>query len=869
MGIPRGSLVATVAACLSCAGAHSQNLVSIDESNIRALLKNNETVVSVPLLNTADRPIEAELALTWLDPADKQVGTALKEVVIPIGASTIETAAALRESSIWTRLRYNLTPSKSEARTFGPLNGIVGLPQIADYAFELQAAIVGVIAPGKPITVHAQAIHPVSRHPISDAEWSATLTVAESKVTPRRIVRREGGFVDFLFEVSPKATPDTNDEVSIAVTAQRGDFEQITVVDCPFSTRLSAKLQTDKPIYQPGQSLHVRAVVLDAQGRAASGAKVALHVEDQNNERAHTVELVTSKFGVVHDDWAIPASASLGAYRIWLTAAGDDGYHIGSHQVRVSRYELPSFTVTAKPDRTSYLPAQSPHVTITGTFLFGKPVSKGRVKIVRLQEEWLENKKPQPSDQVVSEGEAGSDGSFAAEINIAADQALLQARQAEPFEDLHFAAYYTDVSSHRTEQRRFDLRITREPIHIYLIPANTVGTLFVSTSYADGRPAPTGVEVRSKTKTAHLQTNKYGVGKIAWTSDNETADDLVFSAADSTGQAGTLKQHYWQSGTGDAFRIESPQTIHRTGQAVSLRIESPPDAPPDQLVTVDAIASDRQVSSRIVHLTNHHGEVTFPFQPEFRRTVLFVAWRAVQSSDESRYRALATRAIVFPDDSDLEFTATAERSTYKPGNTAALRLRVRAKDGTPVQAVLALAVVDQAVMERERSDVDFGRRNWFSCAFCADPGESEIGGVRLNDLYSLKPSSPITPELDLVAEALVATTGSLIHAESSESIQKSPPFSLIQSQTNKLYAELNRLGASAFPKDLFSLNTLLQGSMIDLVDPWVSRTRRSSVSKALTTFCSCGVQAPTSSKAPTTISWPKSTVILTLKPWTL
>jgi len=88
----------------------------------------------------------------------------------------------------------------------------------------------------------------------------------------------------------------------------------------------------------------------------------------------------------------------------------------------------------------------------------------------------------------------------------------LQAAQKQLAEKENADARYVDVrvtpppdtdSQHgRTEQRRFDLRATKEPIHVYLVgstrnrPGIFPTTLYVSTTYADGSPAECEVELR-------------------------------------------------------------------------------------------------------------------------------------------------------------------------------------------------------------------------------------------------------------------------------------------------------------------------------------------------------------------------------------
>ena len=109
------------------------------------------------------------------------------------------------------------------------------------------------------------------------------------------------------------------------------------------------------------------------------------------------------------------------------------------------------------------------------TMFFGKPVPKGTVKIVRNQDPLWNPKthKSESSDKTVAEGEADASGAFVAALDLSADQKDLAESDSQRFRDIHFAAYYTDSGERRTEQRRFDVRITREPIHVYLITGNS------------------------------------------------------------------------------------------------------------------------------------------------------------------------------------------------------------------------------------------------------------------------------------------------------------------------------------------------------------------------------------------------------------
>jgi hypothetical protein len=98
------------------------------------------------------------------------------------------------------------------------------------------------------------------------------------------------------------------------------------------------------------------------------------------------------------------------------------------------------------------------------------------------------------------------------------------------------AAYLTDASTGRTEQRRFKIRLTAKPIHLYVdTPRFTSSAepivLYVMSSYADGVPAPVdgkiyatqpsnadksedGFDVSKRAQVGTFHTNRHGIGRV-------------------------------------------------------------------------------------------------------------------------------------------------------------------------------------------------------------------------------------------------------------------------------------------------------------------------------------------------------------------
>lgn len=697
---------------------------------------------------------------------------------------------------------------------FQPVSGVVSLPHIADHVFELQSTMRGNLRVGDSFSVHAEAVHPLTRKAIRVTSWKTLAKVGDRTLSPVRVETPDTGPATFYFTIPSRDHEEAPADFSVGIEARVGDFEQSVSIDQHLATEPSARIQTDKPIYQPGQTIHFRAVVVDPQGKPLRAQDIRF--QDGDSQAVHTAMLKTSRFGVIQEEWALPVGAVLGTYSLELSA---EDRHVARHLIRVSRYELPSFTVSAKPDRATYQNDQTVLVTVSAAYLYGKPLANGAVRIIRNREpRWNpKTRKSEATDETVAEGQSDTSGNFTVGLDLKAEQRELQGNKSELFDDVHFSAFVKDPLSGKTEQRRFDVRLTREAIHVRLISAyQSSGPIYLSTSYADGRPAAAAVVVRHDAVTFQLRTNRYGVGKFELPPRKEDYK-LSVTATDSRGETGSLNASSFALSV-RSLDLMVPRTLYRAGESVTVRFRVPESVPVDSTLLVFALSEQRRLAHRLVRLANREGEVTFPWQPEFRRAITFDAW--CPSGRTAGIRAGA-RTVFFPDGNDISVTAIPDRATYRPGDQATLRMQVKAMDGKPVEAAIGVAVVDQAVSERARTDAEFGQRSWFSCLFCGDFGERELGGIRLNDLYALKPDAVLTPDLDLVAEALAADFGPRLARQEGETLAEHPPFENITHQVEKMSELLDRHynRTLEFPKDSTQLDSAAR-SWLDLRDPW-------------------------------------------------
>ena len=135
-------------------------------------------------------------------------------------------------------------------------------------------------------------------------------------------------------------------------------------------------VETDKPIYQPGQTVHVRLMTLDSALKPWPSA-AAIEVQDAKGIKVFRKEVETDEYGMVTVDMPLSVEPNVGVWK--LTAlAGDQMTQL---DVRVERYVLPKYEVSIKTERDWVLASEPITGTVASEYSFGKPVV-GEVEIV-------------------------------------------------------------------------------------------------------------------------------------------------------------------------------------------------------------------------------------------------------------------------------------------------------------------------------------------------------------------------------------------------------------------------------------------------------------------------------------------------------
>ncbi len=115
-------------------------------------------------------------------------------------------------------------------------------------------------------------------------------------------------------------------------------------------------LTSDKPLYRPGQTVHLRALALEAlTGRPADGCEITFTVETPQQGMLLRQTSRLSAYGIAWTDFDLPVDAPHGQYR--LTAALSDT--LSERTVTVGQYETPRFRVEIDTAQPYYLPGET------------------------------------------------------------------------------------------------------------------------------------------------------------------------------------------------------------------------------------------------------------------------------------------------------------------------------------------------------------------------------------------------------------------------------------------------------------------------------------------------------------------------------
>jgi hypothetical protein len=292
----------------------AQTSVRINKTAVRIQIHSDGTIVDLPVENPSHEKVSAHVLLQLLDPRGVVQTYADHDALIPPGSTKLNIALPPafaqnenpdRRNLLWYRLRYTITANPSSKSIPTPLTGILSVGQATLGIFELHVAGPAFVRENGHYAARIRAIHPVTGKPVAGVEVQVSLDldaddnkplVTKTAATDRR------GFATLPFTLPDKVDAD---EIDVKVTGKLSSFSTDTDGEFRVNHFSNVSVSTDKPIYQPGQSLHTRLMAFDTNKRAIAGQSVILKILDPEETLVYRTE---AQSGCAFDEMSMAQS---------------------------------------------------------------------------------------------------------------------------------------------------------------------------------------------------------------------------------------------------------------------------------------------------------------------------------------------------------------------------------------------------------------------------------------------------------------------------------------------------------------------------------------------------------------------------------
>jgi hypothetical protein len=513
-------------------------------------------------------------------------------------------------------------------------------------------------------------------------------------------------------------------------------------------------LVADKPVYQPGQLIHLRTLALRSfDMKPLDGKELVLEIEDPKGNKVFKKTLKTSDFGIAAVDFQLADEVNMGDYTI-RAAIGDVR---AEKTVQVKRYVLPKFKVEVKTDKTFYLPKEKIAVDLQSDYFFGKPVANSQVEVTA-----------STFDVAFKEftkwkGMTDANGHVKFDIQLP-DYFVGQPLQAGNA-IVKLEVTVLDNAEHKEKVTK-SYAVSEQAIQVSIIAeggklaAALENRLFLAAIYPDGSPAPNteikiwhhklpdavqpwrggrfgprGMPIQELVKgelppqplpppakdekpvdpLAVVKTNSAGLAEIKITPKKEqfrnggfgtreietiggvqpnwgalSVYDLRIDAKDPRGNVARTAFALGTNPHGENVLLRLNKAIYQSGERMNIDVRTSAGRP---TVYVDIVRGGQIMLSKWLEVKDGGALHTLDLPQTVFGSLEVHAYQMLLSGEIVR----DSRVVYVQPKNDLKVTVTPGKDVHEPGEDGRIRFQVTDQAGKPVPSALGVIVVDEAV----------------------------------------------------------------------------------------------------------------------------------------------------------------------------
>jgi len=674
-----------------------------DIRSVAAIYAQGMLRVSIPY--NAPRTGEGTLLVEILDPEDRVAARIGRHVDAGVGRGSWDQDLSLPkalplEDLVWHRLRYRFAYADEKAAA---IEGIASISRVlrrpAVHVLGQQSYLSGSVAAVRLIVTDAD-----NETPVTSGSMQIALLCAEGKpqvLYTGRLNERGTTQVHFRFPTALVGPYSLRYALDTAIGP--AEYTQ----EIRLEDKVSILLTTEKPLYQPSQTIHLRALALDrSDHQATADHKLTFEVEDSRGNKVFRKITQTDLYGLASAEFGLADEVNLGTYhlRALLDDDADGPRNKAEIAVQVERYVLPRFKVAVdlggKDARAKrgYRPGDHVTGTVRANYFFGKSVDGAEVVVRALGMDVAR------FDAGNSQGQTDSEGAFKFDIRLPdffAGRPLSQGAARVLVE-----ATVKDTAGH-SESRGEPVTVSESPLLITVVPES--GTLvpgiendvFILTSYPDGTPAEAELRVGVEGYADQVaSTDRGGIAIVPLRGANITT--VRVQAKDREGNRASIRVPLQSRQGSDQVLLRTERGVYRAGERIRLQVFSTRQR---GSVYLDVVKDGQTIGTRDLDIVNGAADLDLSATPDMTGTVEFNAYLFGRDA-----RPVGDHRLVFVQPADeLKIQTTLDEAVYKPGGEARIGFRVTNSRGEGVQAALGLEIVDQAVFALAEKQPGFAK----------------------------------------------------------------------------------------------------------------------------------------------------------------
>lgn len=487
-------------------------------------------------------------------------------------------------------------------------------------------------------------------------------------------------------------SPIGNDKVLIPVTVRKG-FEIL--------------LTSDKTVYRPGQTMHIRGLVFE-NSNAANRQKVKVQVYEPSGNRVFTKELETCNYGIASTDFTLGDEIRTGTY----TIKANIGTYCQQKKVHVSGEPPPRFNIRCSTEKSWYVPGQKVKGKVNAAYFFGKPVIQGNVKVVLYK-----NQKEKWGKMSEFNGLTNYRGMFNFEYQLP-DNKKSQVNEKSP-DLLYRLKVETTVqnASYQLEKNTHFIPVSRDNLLIQLVPESgkpkpgLENTFYVATTYPDGTPTACQLEIetwidgnpKNTQNNKTLQTNQWGIGQLKLNITPQQQNDLFhLQARDNQGNKGEKVWHYsLDENQQESILLRTDKSLYHIGETMDLTILS---TQKQGHVYLDLLKNNQVVLTKNSELVNGKSHLKLRIHDKMTGTLTCCARTTMKSSKKNSPLLWDLQKIIVQPDKEnqINLVIQPDKKQYYPGQEASINVFTSQK-GKACPAALGINILEGsgALMEQK------------------------------------------------------------------------------------------------------------------------------------------------------------------------